>query len=204
MTRNKQESFASFLQCASILEERTYMLYKKLAEPVEHPLIKSLLLHMAYDSQEHSALLKGISGTFSKESKPPKNCEKKLTGIFATIDQLLEEANNEDKASNGNVSTLIEKLTTLESTLGEEYYILVQVKTLQFMAKEIREIYNVDIEDLRDSIQTIMEDEEHHEDLLSKMRKILAGQTEEKEDNSPSFKYETPDAWTKHVPPGIT
>jgi rubrerythrin len=53
MAKIRQESVADFLHCASILEERAYLLYKNLADKVELPLINSLLLHIAYDSQKH-------------------------------------------------------------------------------------------------------------------------------------------------------
>jgi len=54
MAKIKQESdVADFLYCACILEERAYLLYKNLADKVDLPLINSLLLHIAYDSQKH-------------------------------------------------------------------------------------------------------------------------------------------------------
>jgi rubrerythrin len=43
MAKLKQESVADFLRCASILEERAYLLYKSLADKVNLPLINSLL-----------------------------------------------------------------------------------------------------------------------------------------------------------------
>jgi rubrerythrin len=204
MMKVKREDFADFLRCASVLEEKTYLLYKNLADPVEHLLIKALLLHIACDSQKHSAILKGISETIAEKAKPPKHCEKKLGGAFATIERIIEQAARERRTFNAKTPSLIEKLTTLESTLGEEYFILVQLRTLQFMTKEIREIYNVDIEDLKDILQSIIEDEENHEELLSKMKRIMARKTDETEERKPSVRYESPDAWTKHIPAGIT
>jgi len=64
------------------------------------------------------------------------------------------------------LASLIEKLMLLESTVGEEYYILVQLKTLQYMTREIREIYNVDLEDLKDILETIIRDEETQRTLV--------------------------------------
>jgi len=60
MAKLKQESIADFLHCASVLEERAYLLYKGLADKVNLPLINYLLLHIAFDSRKHSVILKVI------------------------------------------------------------------------------------------------------------------------------------------------
>jgi len=93
------------------------------------------------------------------------------------------------------MSSLIEKLMLLESTVAEEYYILVQLKTLQYMTREIREIYNVDLEDLKDILETIIRDEETHRELLAKMKKILVGEEKQTEDIAPAVTYKNPNAW---------
>jgi rubrerythrin len=98
----------------------------------------------------------------------------------------------------------VKKLMILESTVGEEYYILVQLKTLEYMTREIRETYNVDLEDLKDILETIIRDEETHRELLSKMKKILVGKEKHAEDEAPQVKYKSPDSWTAHIPAGIT
>jgi rubrerythrin len=66
---SKQESIADFLHCASILEERAYLLYKSLADKVNLPLINSLMLHIAFDSRKHSVVLKAISESMAKPKK---------------------------------------------------------------------------------------------------------------------------------------
>jgi len=84
-----------------------------------------------------------------------------------------------------------------------KYYILVQLKTLQYMTKEIRETYNVDLEDLKDVLETIIRDEETHRELLLKMKKILVGKEKQKEDRAPKFKYQNPDAWSRVMPDSV-
>lgn len=61
---------------------------------------------------------------------------------------------------------MVKKLVILESTVAEEYYILVQLQTLQYMTREISEIYNVDIKDLKEILEIIIKDEETHRELL--------------------------------------
>jgi rubrerythrin len=202
MTKLKQESVADFLRCASILEERAYLLYKSLADKVNLPLINSLLLHIAFDSRKHSVILKGISESMAKPKKQPKDCEKKLFfgGTWTIIERLAGEIARKERIPREHMSSLVEKLMLLESTVAEEYYILVQLKTLQYMTREIREIYNVDLEDLKDILETIIRDEETHRELLSKMKKILVGEEKQTEDKAPAVKYKNPNAWSKSMP----
>jgi rubrerythrin len=207
MAKLKQASIADFLHCASILEERAYLLYKSLADKVDLPLINSLLLHIAYDSRKHSVLLKGISKSIAKPKKQSKDCQKNLFfgGTWTVIERLAEEIATKERMPKEHISSLVEKLMLLERTVGEEYYILVQLKTLDYMTREIRETYNVDLEDMKDILETIISDEETHRKLLAKMKKILIGKEKQAaEDQAPQFKYQTPDSWTEHIPAGIT
>jgi rubrerythrin len=207
MAKLKQESVADFLHCAIVLEERAYLLYKSLADKVDLPLINSLLLHIAYDSRKHSVLLKGISKSIAKPKKQSRNCEKNLFfgGTWTVIERLAREIATKQRIPKEHISSLVEKLMLLERTVSEEYYILVQLKTLDYMTREIRETYNVDLEDMKDILETIIRDEETHRELLKKMEKILVGKEKRAaEDEAPQVKYKSPDSWTGHIPAGIT
>jgi rubrerythrin len=199
MTKLKQESVADFLHCASILEERAYLLYRSLADKVNLPLVNSLLLHIAFDSRKHSIILKGIGESIAKQKKQPRGCEKKLFfgGTWTAIERLAGEIAKKERIPREHMSSLLEKLMLLESTVGEEYYILIQLKTLEYMTREIREIYNVDLKDLKDILETIIRDEETHRELLSKMKKILVGEEKQTEDIAPAVKYKNPNAWSR-------
>jgi rubrerythrin len=205
MAKMKQESVADFLHCACVLEERAYLLYKNLADKVNLPLVNSLLLHIAYDSRKHSEVLRGISESIAKPKKQPKDCEKKLFfgRTWMVIENLADEIAEEQQIPRESMASLVKKLMLLESTVGEEYYILVQLKTLRYMTKEIREIYNVDLEDLKDILEIIIKDEEIHRSLLAKMKKILVGKEEQTEDKAPAFKYKNPDAWSRAIPDSV-
>jgi predicted mannosyl-3-phosphoglycerate phosphatase (HAD superfamily) len=119
------------------------------------------------------------------------------------IDDISHEIANERKALVESLSSLAKKLSLLESAMGEEYYALARMKTLQRMTELIRESYNVDLEDLRDVFETIIKDEEIHLELLAKMKKFLAGQQVKKVDTAPAIKYENPDAWRRPVPDSV-
>jgi len=205
MAKLKQESIADFLDCASIFEERAYLLYKSLADKVNLPLINSLMLHIAFDSRKHSVILKAISESVAKPKKQPKDTEKKLFlgGTWTAIENLAGEIARKERIPRKHMSSLLEKLMLLESTVAEEYYILVQLKTLRYMTKEIREVYNVDLEDIKDILETIIRDEETHRILLSKMKKILVGKEKQTDDIAPAFKYKNPNSWSKTMPQSV-
>jgi rubrerythrin len=188
MAKMKQESVVDFLHCASILEERAYSLYKNLADKVNLPLVNSLLLHIAYDSRKHSAVLKGITESIAKPKKQPKDYEKKLFfgKTWTVIENLAKEIAKEQRIPKESMASLVKKLMLLESTVGEEY-----------------QIYNVDIKDLKDILAIIIRDEETHRKLLSKMKKILVGKEEQIEDKAPAFKYQNPNAWSKAMPDSV-
>ncbi len=92
---------------------------------------------------------------------------------------------------------MVHKLEILESTVADKYYCLVQLKALRYMTREISEIYNLDVKDLKDILKIIIKDEETHRKLLSKMKKILVGKEKQTEDIPPVFRYTNPDAWTR-------
>ena len=200
IAKNKQDNILGFLQCAGILEERAYVLYKELAGRVDLPLVNSLLLHIAYDSQKHSAIFRGIGESIAKPRKKLKNCGKKLGGIWTMVDGLASEIAREKRETKEQLPSLIKKLTALESAMAEEYYILVQVKTLQFMTKGVRELYDVDLEDLAEILETIIRDEGVHRELLSKMKKILVGEREQTDEKAPMVRYRNLDAWSRAMP----
>lgn len=121
---------------------------------------------------------------------------------WTTIERLAGEIARKERTPRQHMPSLVEKLKLLESTVGEEYYILVQLKTLQYMTREMREIYNVDLEDLRDILETIIRDEEIHRKLV-KNEKNLVGEEQQTEDKPPAVKYKNPDAWSRTMPESI-
>jgi hypothetical protein len=95
---------------------------------------------------------------------------------------------------------LSEKLAYLESIIGEEYYVFVQLKTLQLMVNEINQLYHVDLDSVKTIFVNIINDEEHHRELLEKIKSIVDNAAKEA-DNSPTVKYQNPDSWISSLPP---
>jgi hypothetical protein len=68
---------------------------------------------------------------------------------------------------------IAEKLMVLESMLGEEYYVFTQMKTLEFMVLPTNSLHNVDLERLKSIFSEIIEEEEHHRELLGTIKSIF-------------------------------
>jgi rubrerythrin len=198
MAKDKsKESFLDFLYCSSILEEKTSLLYGNLAKKARWPLVKALLLQIAYDSGKHSAILQGIGKSIGKPKAKAKNCEGKLGETWEAILVLSQKVARKKRIPNEELPSFVGKLERLESTMGKEYYMLVQLKTLQFMTKEIRELYDVDLEDLRDIFEEMIKDEERHAELLGTIRRILGPHEQKKNENAPLVRYQNPDSWIR-------
>ncbi len=82
--------------------------------------------------------------------------------------------------------------------MGEEYYLLVQMKTLERMTKIINEQYSIDLTKMKKIFLKIIRDEERHIEILETIKQM----TTEKEEpsNTPFVKFQNPDAWFQAAP----
>jgi hypothetical protein len=197
---NDAKSIAKYICCLSVLEDKTALLYENLSGRVEPPLIKSLLLSVSKDSSKHSALLKGVAASIYDSEQNAKDCAKNLGDVWSTVNGFLDELNKKKKVRKVYFSELLPKLMGLESSLGEEYYIFVQMKTLQLMAKEINQLYNITLDKIKKVFESIIRDEEHHREILATIKDVINGDSVEKDD-APKVKYVNPDAWVHSLPP---
>jgi hypothetical protein len=191
---NSPKVVAEYLCCLSILEENTSLLYRNLANKVESPrLVKSLLLSISQDSSKHATLIKGIADGIFDSNVKPKQCAKKLGDVWSTVNDCLYEVTNEE-IETSSFQELLSVLNGLESNLCEEYYIFVQMQTLQFMVKEINQIYDINLEGVKHIFESIINDEERHRELLITVRDMIEDSLP-KRNNTPTVKYQNPDAW---------
>jgi len=197
---NDPKTITGFINCLSVFESATSLLYKNLADKVEMPLVKSLLLEISLDSQKHSALLKGIGESLPKTKWKPKDCPKKIGEAWYVIESFSNEIAKKEKISEEELPRLSEKLVALESIMGEEYYVLVQLKTLQLMTQEINQLYNVNLESLKNIFTEIINEEEHHREVLETIKTLLDKKEQPKADNAPCVRYQHPDSWAQSPP----
>jgi rubrerythrin len=180
------------------LEENVSLMYRNMADSAEMPLIKSILLSISQDSSKHASLLSGIADSISGSKKNYGNCEKNLGEVWGMVKTYLTETKNAGQGQ-PSFTYLFPKLLSLESTLGEEYYVFVQMKTLQLMTKEINQFYAVNLESIKKVIESIIKDEEHHRELLATLKELSEVKRKEY-DYAPIVKYQSPDKWINSTP----
>lgn len=196
MARQKKEpDLDGFLNCAGMLEEKTFAFYKDLSEKVQHPLVKHLLLYIAYDSFKHSVILRKIREV-NKAKKKSINCEKNLKNVWEAAAKISQEIFERPYVNNEELRSIIDRLTKYEASLSEDYYVLAQLKTLKLMAKEIKKTYNIDVEYLKDIFELIIMDEDGHREILVSIQGLLIpSDTITITTHTPLVKYKNPDAW---------
>jgi rubrerythrin len=199
MTKNNNpKTLANFINCLSLLENNTFLLYKNIADKVEEPLVRSFLLQIATDSKKHSITLKGVAESIAKPEGKLRDCEESISETWRIVDTLLREVKEKTKIPADDFPKLTEKLTVLESIMGEEYYMYVQLKTLELMVKQINQIYNIDLGSVKKIFLNIIRDEETHRELLEKIKTLIT--PKDKMDNAPLVKYQNPDSWSRPLP----
>ena len=187
------ENIGTLLYCASLLEEKTYQMYYELSQKIEHPIAQPLFLSIAQDSLKHSKLFREVSKGFMITHFKEKNCKK---GFGKTWNYVIEAAKLVKKKffNSEELLELTKKLAIIEYSLGEEYSILVKFQTLKYMSQEISKSYGVDLDKVKGILDSIIEDEQKHRQILIEIRDLLTDQ-ESKTDNNPKVKYQNPDAW---------
>jgi len=168
-TNGDPTAVANFINCLSVLEHNAYLLFTALSDKVSLPIVKSLLKSIADDDQRHSVILKCVSESIAKPNKP-QDCAKNTGETWRIVDAFNLEISAKQRLSDEELS---EKVEFLESVIGEDYCVLVQLKTLQVMINEINQIYKIDLRNLEDIFGNIINDEERHREILEKIKEIL-------------------------------
>jgi hypothetical protein len=123
----------------------------------------------------------------------PSNCEKQPGEVWRLVSILKREVDAKKNFSREDMTELSQKLSFLESSIGEEYYMFVELKTLEMMMKEINEIYRIDLGSLKSIFTSIINDEEHHREIIATIRGTIEQKREV--DASPLVRYTNPDNW---------
>jgi len=197
MSNNEADKIAEYLNCQSILENQTSLLYGALCNKVDLPLVKTLLKEIELDSQKHSIMLSGVSNSFRQPKGKIKECQKN-NPTLKTITNFIKDLAKIDKVSSENLPKLSEILITLESQMGEEYYMLIQMQTLERMTAFINEKYSVDLTKIKKIFLKIITDEERHIEILQTINQLTG--EKKQESNVPFVKFQNPDSWFQATP----
>jgi hypothetical protein len=183
------KSLLGFIYNLSLLEEGTFHLYKDIAEKVDFPIIRALLIEISLDSKKHYQLLKGIIDSMPKIDFNSKDSQKKLNKSQKAMTNFSTYFADTTKINENNLPELIEKLTLLESQMGEEYEILVQAKSIVFFASEIDRRYNFKSENFKKIFEKIISDEAHHNEVLETIKDIIHQKDQELLVKDPLLRY---------------
>ena len=74
----------NLISCLSLLETKTSILYKTLADKIKLPFLRSLMLIIAHDTEKHSTTLKGVGESMNMKGVKLKDCEKKNRRFLAS------------------------------------------------------------------------------------------------------------------------
>jgi rubrerythrin len=172
-----------------MLEEKVAHLYTELAQKVELPQAKPILLIIADDSQKHSTLLKQLGETIEKVKINPDECGNYIGEAWNTTETFTNEIKQKHTLTEEELATLAKNLKKLETILAEEYSMLIHTKTLQLLAADL------DITAMTNTLKQISDDEQHHLELLQAIKKELTDKKHQEEDTTPTVRYQNPDSW---------
>jgi hypothetical protein len=189
MSNSNIKSLVGFIYNLSLLEEETFQLYKNIAEKVDFPLIKALLTEISLDSKKHYQLLKGIIDSMPKVDLNTKDAQKKFSETQKAMSNFLSYFADAPEINENNFPELIEKLSLLESQMGEEYEILVQAKSVVFFASEIDRNYKFKSENFKKIFEKIISDETHHDEILGTIKDIIHQKDQELLAKDPLLQY---------------
>lgn len=169
---NDSPGLRGLLCSLSLYENKTAQIYKQIADKVDVPLIKSLLLEISLDSLKHHHLLKGVADSMPK-ANGEKECPLRINNEWNKIESYLADLLKKERIAEIDLPELSEKLTLFESVMGEEYDIFIQIKSLELFAKEIKNKYNVTLENVEDIFNGIIDDEQHHREILATIKDLI-------------------------------
>jgi hypothetical protein len=192
------KTMAKYIISLSMLEDKSALLYKRLSDDAENPFAKSILLSISQDSSKHSALLQGIGSSISSVKISEKDCAKNLGQTWRTTVVFLDEAIS-SQGTKKSLEALYDKLVALESGFGEEYYVFVQMQTLEYLTKEINQLYNLSLDKVKGIFESIIKDEDHHRELLETLKEMGASKSKP-HDYTPIVRFQSPDRWINYTP----
>jgi hypothetical protein len=194
MVRQSEVDVANFFYCSSILEEKVFLLYKRLSENVQNLSVKSLLLYIAYDSLRRSIILRRISSSIAEVETKSRDCSKSLGDIWKIVTAFSEESSRRKIVDCREFSLLVDRLKDLENS--HYLFILVQFKTLQYIDREICKMCSDGLGQLKSTFELMISDEETHKEIIETIKNLLL-EEQERRMRAPLVKYQNPDAWYK-------
>ena len=194
--RNSSKDIGNFLHCLGFLESRTSILYKELSEKTVNSAFSSGFLKISQNAKKHSETLDEIAVKVGRSRMDDRECARRLNSACDSLEVVSKKIEHKQLLS---LNDLLEIVSVLEGSLGEESYMLIQAKTFLAMAPQICRLYGVHLEKFEILLYSIASDEETHIEILENIKVTLDSKMEVKEGSAPNVKYTNPDSWSVAV-----
>lgn len=193
----KSKDIADFMHCLSFLESEMSELYEKLSEKTVSPTFCNSFLKISKNAKKHSEALNKIASQIGKSKINKRYCAKRLTAICKSMKTISKKMKKKNLLS---LEELFDIIFVLEGSLGEESFMLIQLKTFVAMAPQIRQLYGVHLENFKNLLSAIANDEETHIEILEQIKTEIDKKLRKKEGRAPNVKYKNPDSWVISAP----
>jgi hypothetical protein len=194
--RGSSKDVAHFLQCLSFLEKQKSTLYNKLSEKIVILNFNDCFLNISNNAKKHSRSLDEIASKICRSRIGDRECSKRLDNAYNLIEKVSKKIKHKKILSNEEI---LEIMSILDCSFGEESYIVIQAKTFLAMAPQMCRLYGVHLENFQKVFYDIIADEELHIDLFEIMKAIIDKKLHKSEGSSPIVRYRNPDAWIASV-----
>ena len=190
--RGSPKDIANFLQCLSFLEKQKSTLYNQLSERIDNLNFNDCFLKISQDTKKHSKDLDEVASKICQSKIGERDCSKRLAYAYYPIEKALEKIKHKKILS---AEEILEILSILDCSLGEESYMVIQAKTFLAMAPQMCSLYGVHLEGFQKVFYDILVDEEVHLELFEIIKAIIEKKLHKSEGSSPVVRYRNPDAW---------
>jgi len=161
---------ARLLYCSGLFEEEVAKAYRHMAETTVDTDVKCLLNYIADDSYKHAKMFKALSGYPASIGKCGfEDCEKVLGSLWRNITEYSRRILEEGEINNRELLKLIDGLEKFEGFVAEEYMTVLNVKTIELMARET----GLNIEPYGMIFEWVIEDEKRHEQILKVIKNLI-------------------------------
>lgn len=156
-----RKDIAKALYCSSLMEKKVARAYESLSEKVGDFVVKKLLLSISTDSIKHSMLLNALGEIVMKLDVNEELCKAQMGEAWNSIEEMAEEETRREDI-NGDITSLISKMTSLESFMGEEHFTALHLQLINLMGEEA----GIEFDQIKTMIEWIIVDEDRHEKIV--------------------------------------
>ncbi len=178
-TRNEtdpEEVLAKVLKCSIWLEERTAELYFNISNRQDDQYTAHLLKIIAHQSKSHAEMLRWIMNNTLKnqQAEPSIDCIKMTGEVGETTVKAIKYVERLEQLTFQDLNEIIGKLEFIEKGIGEETYSRILLPLIKTTLEQTAP-QQATLEIAKRMIQTIIREEELHENLVKTISQRTSG-----------------------------